>query len=236
MNLLLSMIISFSGYLIGSVSFTRLIGKLVLPGEDLECSTVLIDGTNESFSFRSVSATTMRARAGAKYGIIASILDMSKAAIPITIVLICLGSQAYAYLVSAVVILGHDFPIYYRFRGGRGVSCLLGSLVFFDWISIPVSIALSLGIGLFVIDDAFIAYLSMPIYLIPWTLITTGASQFSAYAIVVNAIYWIALIPEIREYVNFRRTVAYEKAKKARHERAKKRISKLFSKLRTKRK
>jgi len=235
MDPLISLIIPLSGYLIGSVSFTRIIGKLVLPGENLERSTVQVEGTNEYFSFRSVSATTIRARAGAKYGIITSILDLLKAAIPITIALNCLDSQAYAYLLSASIILGHDFPVYYRFRGGRGVSCLLGSLIFFDWTSIPVTLALSTGIGLFVIDDAFIAYLSMPMYLIPWTLLTTGASQFSAYAIAVNAIYWLALIPEIQEYMNFRRTEAYKKAKKARHERTKKRISKILFKLRIKR-
>jgi len=232
----LSLIICSSGYLIGSISFTRIIGKLALPGENLEQSTVQVEGTNEHFSFYSVSATTLRARAGAKYGIITSILDLLKAAIPITVVLYWLNSQTHVYLISAAIILGHDFPVYYRFRGGRGASCLLGSLLFFDWRSIPVTLVLSTGIGLLLIDDAFIAYLSMPIYLIPWALVTSGASQFLAYAIVINAIYWIALIPEMREYLKFRRTAAYKKAKKARHERTKERISKLLFKLRIKRK
>ncbi len=159
-----------------------------------------------------------------------------KAAIPIAVALNCLDSQAYAYLLSTSIILGHDFPVYYKFRGGRGLSCLLGSLIFFDWTSIPIALASSTGIGLFVMDDVFIAYLSMPIYLIPWTLLTSGASQFSAYAIAVNAIYWFALIPEIQEFMKFRRTEAYKKAKKARHERTKKRISKILLKLRIKRK
>jgi glycerol-3-phosphate acyltransferase PlsY len=236
MDPLLLLIIFSSGYLIGSISFTRIIGKLALPGEDLEHSTVQVEGTNEHFSFHSVSATTLRARAGAKYGIITSILDLLKAGIPIAVVFYCLNSQAYAYLISASIILGHDFPVYYRFRGGRGVSCLLGSLLFFDWPSIPVTLVSSMAIGLLVIDDAFIAYLSMPIYLVPWALLTSGASQFFAYAIVVNAIYWIALIPEMQEYLKFRRTAAYEKAKKARHERTRKRISKLLFKLRINRK
>ena len=60
----------------------------------------------------------------------------------------------------------------------------------------------------------------------------TGVSQFSAYAIAVNVIYWVALIPELREYMKFRRTDAYEKAKKARRERTKKKISQILSRLR----
>lgn len=236
MDLLLSLIISFSGYLIGSISFTRIVGRFVLKGEDLELSSVQVEGTDEPFMFHSVSASTLRARAGAKYGIITSILDLLKAAVPIAIVLTFFDSQIYSYILSAFIILGHDFPIYYGFRGGRGVSCLLGSLVFFDWISIPVTLISSLGVGLLVIDDVFIAYLSMPAYLIPWTILTTGISPFLAYAVAVNTIYWIALIPEIREYLNFRRKPAYKKAKKARHERNKKRIAEILAKLKMKRK
>jgi glycerol-3-phosphate acyltransferase PlsY len=236
MDPLLPLLISFSGYLVGSVSFTRIIGKLVLPGEDLDRSTVQVEGTNESFSFHSVSATTIRARAGAKYGIVTSILDLLKALIPTAVVLYCLGSQTYAYLLSASIVLGHDFPVYHKFRGGRGVSCLLGSLLLFDWLSIPVTLVLSMAIGLFVVDDAFIAYLSMPVYLIPWALLASGVSQLLAYAIAVNAVYWIALIPEVRQYLKFRRTAAYRKAKKARHERTRKKISRLLNKLGVKRK
>ena len=70
MDIQKSLIIALSGYLIGSVSFTRIIGKLVLPGENLEYTSVQVKGTDDNFSFRSVSAMTIRARAGAKYGII----------------------------------------------------------------------------------------------------------------------------------------------------------------------
>jgi len=231
MDVQTSLIIFLSGYLIGSVSFTRIIGKLVLPGENMEYTTVQVKGTDDDFSFRSVSATTIRARAGAKYGIITSILDISKATIPVFVTSRYLDSPSYAFLMSLSVIFGHDFPVYHRFRGGRGVSCLWGSLIVFNWTAIPITSVLSMGIGLFVIDDAFVAYLSTPIYLIPWALIFTGISQFSVYAITVNIIYWVALIPELREYMKFRKTDAYEKAKKARHERTKKRISQVLSRL-----
>jgi len=236
MDLILTLMLSIFGYLISSISFTRIIGELVLPGEDLERTRIEVEGTDEPFNFTSVSATTIRTKAGARYGIITGLLDMLKAAIPIAVVLNLYQTQEYAYFLSTFIIIGHDFPIYYKFRGGRGVSCLIGSLIFFDWISIPIALGLSMVIGLFVIDDDFIAYLAMPAYLIPWTLLTTGVSWLSAYAVVINIIYWVSLTPEIREYMKFRRTDAYEKVKKARHERTKKRISTILNKLRVKRK
>jgi glycerol-3-phosphate acyltransferase PlsY len=231
MNSLLILIISVVGYLVGSISFTRIIGKIVIPNIDLERSTVKVEGTNEFFTFRSVSATTIRAQAGAKYGIIASVLDALKALIPIIIVSNLLNSEIYSFILSIAIIFGHDFPIYHRFKGGRGVSCLIGSLIVFDWPSIPITLVSSLLIGLFLIDDAFFAYLSMPAYLIPWTILASGGIDFISYSLIINAIYWGALTPEIREYQKFRRTEGYKKAKKARHERTKKKISKFFAKI-----
>jgi len=232
MDPFLIIITSLIGYLIGSISFTRIIGKFVLPGEDLEHSKVQIEGTNQYFNFRSVSASTLRVQAGSKYGIIVTILDLLKASIPIYITLNFLDLQLYSYLISASIILGHDFPIFYKFRGGRGTSCLLGSLLFFDWVSIPVTLMLTMFIGLLVFNDIILPYLSMPIYLIPWVLFASGISDFLIYASVVNAIYWIAVAPDLREYLNFRKTVAYEQEKKARNERTKKKISKILHKLR----
>jgi hypothetical protein len=71
----------------------------------------------------------------------------------------------------------------------------------------------------------------MPIYLIPWALLSTGISNFSIYAIAVNVIYWIAVAPDLLEYMKFRKTPAYKQQKKARHERTRKKISRILYKL-----
>jgi hypothetical protein len=71
----------------------------------------------------------------------------------------------------------------------------------------------------------------MPIYLIPWAFFSSGISDFLIYSIIVNVIYWIAVVPDLGEYLNFRKTVAYEQEKKARNERIKKNISKILHKL-----
>ena len=89
-------------------------------------------------------------------------------------------------------------------------------------------------IGLLVFDDIILAYLGMPIYLIPWALLSTSIGDFLIYAIVVNIIYWIAVAPDLREYFKFRKTQSYKLEKKARHERTKKKISKILNKLRIK--
>jgi glycerol-3-phosphate acyltransferase PlsY len=219
------------GYLIGSISFTRIIGNIVIPDEDLETTTSKIPDSDIKFTFKSVSATTLRVRAGPKYGIIASLLDMAKAAIPMIIVIRIYNSHTFSFLISLGVIIGHDFPIFYNFKGGSGVSPLWGSLFVMNWQSIPVTAFASMLIGLFIIDDAFIAYLSTPFYLIPWALIYYGLSQWLIYAVIVNIIYWFALIPEFREYLEFRKTDKYLLAKEIRHEKQKKTMEKIRNKL-----
>ena len=227
MEIATAIVLFLISYLIGSISFTRLIGRIALPGEDLESTTAKLPDSDIEFSFKSVSATTLRFRAGPKYGIIASILDMAKASIPIIIAQIIWGEPIYSFIISIGVIFGHDFPVYYGFRGGRGVSSLWGSLLVMNWRAIPLTAIPSLLIGLFIIDDGFFAYLSAPLYLIPWALIYKGYGPWLAYAIIVNIIYWIALLPEIREYLEFRKTGKYEEARKKRHENFELRIKKI---------
>jgi glycerol-3-phosphate acyltransferase PlsY len=231
MNISIAVILFLISYLIGSISFTRLIGRFALPGEDLETTTAQLPSSNIEFTFKSVSATTLRLRAGPKYGISASVLDMAKASIPIMLTQKIYGEQVYSFIVSIAVILGHDFPIYYRFRGGRGVSSLWGSLLVMSWRAIPLTAIPSLLIGLFIIDDGFFAYLSAPLYVIPWALIYKGVGQWFAYAVIVNIIYWVALLPEIREYLEFRKTGEYLEAKKIRHENFSRRIKEIRKKI-----
>lgn len=231
MDIVTSFFILLLGYLIGSISFARIIGRLVIPGENLENTTTKIKDTDIEFSFKSVSATTIRARVGSKYGVLTSLLDMAKGAIPVFIIYRSYNSLIYSLIISIGVILGHDFPIYHKFKGGRGVSSLWGSLVILDWTSIPLTAITSMLIGLIIIDDVFIAYLSTPIYLIFWAAFYKGLGPWLIYSLIVNVIYWIALLPEIREYLAFRKTDNYDKARKIRHERYRKRLKEIITSL-----
>ena len=86
------------------------------------------------------------------------------------------------------------------------MSPLYGSLLLFDWRAIPFTSILSLLIGLLVFNDRFIAYLSSPIYLVPWALLFHGVDIWLVYAVLINLLYWSALLPELREYARFRST------------------------------
>jgi glycerol-3-phosphate acyltransferase PlsY len=114
-----------------------------------------------------IGATNVARSAGKTLGIVTLVLDCAKGALPI------LFSEHVLQLPLAVVaasglaaVFGHVFPVYLRFRGGKGVATALG--VFSSITPLPTAIAA----GTFAL-----AYL-------PWHLVSIG-SLFASLALVV---------------------------------------------------
>lgn len=103
-------LIAVSAYLIGSISPSILISRFFLHDD------VRRHGSGNA------GATNMLRSYGAKFAVVTLLLDMLKAAIAMA-----LGFLIYQYdgaaLAGLFAVLGHMFPIYYRFHGGKGVSC-----------------------------------------------------------------------------------------------------------------
>ena len=65
--------------------------------------------------------TNMLRTYGAKYAVLTMVLDMLKAVLA-TLIGYLLASMMGAAIAGFFCVLGHMFPIYYRFRGGKGVA------------------------------------------------------------------------------------------------------------------
>ncbi len=107
------------------------------------------------------SGTTNALRTlGAKAGIITLVGDMLKAILPILLIryLFFIG-VSYVQLLTLYaglgVVLGHNYPFWLKFKGGKGIAATSGVMVAFDpWI-VPV------GLPLFVISVALTRYVSV---------------------------------------------------------------------------
>lgn len=186
------------GYLIGAVSFARIVGSRVMPGEDLSKTELQIPG-GATIEYTGVSATSVGARTGPKWGIVVGVLDMLKAFIPVLVLRLIWPDESY-YLVAAVaVLIGHNYPVYYRFKGGRGQASLYGGLLAVDPIAVLVTTPLGMLLGL-AVREMLVAYVGGQILLIPWFIFFGDGPQV-VYAIVINVLFTIATIPEIKEYV-----------------------------------
>ncbi len=78
---------------------------------------------------------------GKKAGLIVFLGDAFKALIPCTLVRLIFGSRpetaamAYVYMLymGFGVILGHNFPFYMHFKGGKGIAATAGLIASLDW-------------------------------------------------------------------------------------------------------
>ncbi|HEY8146384.1 MAG TPA: glycerol-3-phosphate 1-O-acyltransferase PlsY, partial [Kofleriaceae bacterium] len=126
-------------YFLGSIPTGLLIGKRM--GVD-----VRTQGSGN------IGATNVARTVGKKVGVLVLLLDLLKGAIPIALYTaldlggrIDLGAPLDPYLFTAVglaPIVGHCFPIWLRFRGGKGVATALGVFLMADPIALSVGAAL----------------------------------------------------------------------------------------------
>ena len=62
------------------------------------------------------------------------IFDMSKGFLPVFVASFFIEDQIYIQIIGLCSILGHIFPIYYKFKGGKGVATSFGVILAFDII------------------------------------------------------------------------------------------------------
>ena len=120
-------IIAIIAYLIGSINFSILISKKKA-GYDIRQKGSGNAGT-----------TNMLRNLGKKYAAITLICDVLKGVVAIGIAIIVgniLGDTNKALLVQiagVTVVIGHTFPIFFGFKGGKGVATSLGILLMTNW-------------------------------------------------------------------------------------------------------
>lgn len=114
---------ALAGYLVGSVSSAIITCKL-MGLKDPRCV-----GSNNP------GATNVLRHGGKKAAIITLIGDMIKGWLPVTAVTLIEPAAAAIAVTGLGAFLGHIYPIYYGFRGGKGVATYFGVLVGFNWIT-----------------------------------------------------------------------------------------------------
>jgi len=193
------------GYLLGSISFARLVGKLAAPQEDLTKTEIPVPDSDEKINMGSISATTVSMHIGPKYGFLTVVLDMLKVALPTLAFRLLYPGEPYFLMAAATGMVGHIWPVYHRFKGGRGLSAMYGGMFAIDWIGV---FATSLGgafLGMFVFRDILVAYMGGLWLLIPWLWFRTYDPWHITYAVVVNVLFVLSMISEIKQYIRFKR-------------------------------
>lgn len=200
MDIRLAWIIAIAAYLLGSLSFTRIIARLVAPRASLTSVTLPVPGSGERFQVTSMGANTAGTVLGRRVGVLIGVLDMLKAAVPVLILRFIYPDQPYALIAATLVMVGHNWPIYHRFRGGRGYSAAYGGMLAIDPLGAILSALAGWVFGLLVLRNFIMVFLAGFWFYIPWMWFTTYNWWSLGYAIAVNVLFMLAMMPDIRQY------------------------------------
>ena len=203
MNILYLLIASIAGYLIGSISFSRVVTKLVNPDVDLDQTRRVKDSSGDEGTISGIGAYTTSIALGGKYGSLVGILDILKALLPVLALRLLFPGQPYAAAFSIFAIIGHNYPIYYRFNGGRGLSVMLGSLLVLDPIGMIASMLIGMLIGILINQPITGMLLWMPVLSV-WAILVRGDLTFFIYTILLIVIYILSNLSELRHAAKIR--------------------------------
>ncbi|TAK76968.1 MAG: glycerol-3-phosphate 1-O-acyltransferase [Dehalococcoidia bacterium] len=115
-----------AGYLIGGIPFGLLVGRLAGVGDVREYGSGKIGFTN---SLRTV---------GLKWALLVVAGDIAKGAAAVLVGRLLFDEPWSAALAGVAAVLGHIYPVFAGFRGGRGVSTAFGA---FLAVSPPAALA-----------------------------------------------------------------------------------------------
>jgi len=196
-------------YLIGSISFARIITKLVIMKDPAEFE-IPVEGSDETYKAISIGANTVSRELGQGWGMAVGLLDIAKAFIPTLIIKLLFPDQSYYLWVGLACMAGHIYPIYYRFHGGSGWAVAVGTLLVVDWLSIPVTIIGGLLLGLLVFRSVVIATLAWMWLLVPWLWFRFGEWEYILFALSINVLFYLSLIPEFKIAQKYREQGLYQ--------------------------
>ncbi len=168
-------LIGIISYLMGSIPFGFILTKIFLKKDIRDIGSGNIGATNAL-------------RTGNKaIGYSTLILDILKAIVPV--IYIKIFYQDFLYIASLCAFLGHVFPIWLKFKGGKGVATYLGilfSINFYFGIIFIISWFITFFISKFSSLSSLIGAASIPIYL----LILTQFDQVIFFTIMFVLIFF----------------------------------------------
>jgi acyl phosphate:glycerol-3-phosphate acyltransferase len=167
-------------YLLGAVPFGLVIGK---------CAGVDVRDQGS----RNIGATNVSRVLGKRLGILTLVCDGLKGFVPMYLAALLLPEsphrEALVACTGAAAVLGHMFPVYLRFRGGKGVATGLGVFLYLSPLATLISFVLFVGtvaLSGFVSAGSLVASALIPL----WLYLLGASPLVTAIAAVIAVLIW----------------------------------------------
>ena len=176
--MLISILLIFSAYLLGSVSAAIIVCKM------LGLSDPRTGGSGNP------GTTNVMRLYGKKAAFLTLVGDIFKGIIPVLLAKVIVNSEFIIAMCGLAAFLGHIFPIYFKFKGGKGVATLIGILFATHWllgVSYIITWILTALIFRYSSLAALIAALPIPIY----SYFIEHNTQYTiSFAVITIILFW----------------------------------------------
>ena len=143
------------GYLFGSIQFAYLMGRIA-GGIDIR-----------EYGSGNAGASNITTALGIKWGVVVGGLDILKGTLAVLVVKwVYPGEIELAFLAGLMAVVGHIFPFYLRFRGGKGVAALVGVMFGIQWylgLLFVLLVAIPAFLTDYIVSGSFTTFLALPI-------------------------------------------------------------------------
>jgi len=148
-------LVALAAYLLGSISFAIVVSRLMtLPDP-------------RGYGSKNPGATNVL-RSGSKAAAVLTLAgDAGKGWLAVWLVWLWSGVPTLVAIAGLAVFAGHLFPVYHRFKGGKGVATAAGILLGFDpWLGVATLVTWAVMVAFFRISSlgALVAALFAPFY------------------------------------------------------------------------
>lgn len=195
MEFLYPLLATVAAYLIGSLSFAVIVSK----------AFGLADP--RTFGSKNPGATNVL-RSGSKVAaIITLVLDALKGYVPVLLVKLY-GAQygmldGTLALVAFAAFIGHVYPVFFKFKGGKGVATAAGVILGVDWLLGLATLA-SFGIIVFFFRWVSLASIAAAAF-VPFFYLLGDRGPWYTSKVMLASLFFIALVLVVRHKDNINR-------------------------------
>lgn len=174
-EVLLYILVAAIGYALGSVC----VGVIL--------STQFWKKDVREYGSKSAGATNVLRNMGVVFGLLTFLGDLLKVAIACWIGLAILGRPG-GMVAGLFAVLGHNWPVYYKFKGGKGVAGSLGAML----VLFPIPALISMAAAILVIlVTKYVSLGSMTLLAVFAVIITV--QTWGQWGVILWALFLLAL-------------------------------------------
>ncbi len=181
-----------TAYLLGAIPFGLLFSKLLGKKDPRD------------YGSGNIGATNAMRTGGKTVGVLTLLADMMKGAVPVALALhIAHYAESTVALIALSAFLGHIFPVYLKFQGGKGVATMFGVLI--PWLPWLALAAFALWLLVFYTTH-YVALASILAALV----LPAGGWWLGKDLAVLLVLVVLALLVMVRHHSNIRRLLRHE--------------------------